>query len=146
MTFKEIFGSAKFTAPSDGGCTAPFILCDLPFVTDKVRRTEITVTALGLFEIYVNGKKVSEDIFTPAASDYHKRDFSKHYGSFREGSYRIYVLKYDLTPYLENGKNNRLAILLGKGWYAINGNHDEGVPVYGNIKMCCRIDAEYAVG
>ena len=145
MNFKEIFGCAKFTAPSDGGCTAPYILCDLPVEKDVIK-TEITIAGLGLFEIYINGKKVSEDIFTPAVSDFHFRDFSNHYGSFRQGSYRIYVLKYDLTPYLEQGKTNRLAILLGKGWYCINGNHDEKVPVYGNIKMCCKIDTEYADG
>ena len=137
MTFNEIFNGAKFTAPSDGGCTAPYILCDLPIEKDVIK-TEITIVGLGLFEIYINGKKVSEDIFTPAVSDFHFRDFSNHYGSFRQGSYRIYVLKYDLTPYLEQGKTNRLAILLGKGWYCINGNHDERVPVYGNIKMCCK--------
>lgn len=145
MTFNEIFNGAKFTAPSDGGCTAPYILCDLPVEKD-VTKTEITIVGLGLFEIYINGKKVSEDIFTPATSDYHFRDFSKHYGSFRQGSYRIYALKYDITQYLEKNANNRVAVLLGKGWYAINGNHDEGVPVYGDIKMCCKIEKEYSDG
>lgn len=145
MTFGEIFGSAKFIAPGDGCCTAPYILCDLPYVSDDVKRMEITVTGLGLFEVYVNGVKVSQDIFTPASSDYHKRDFSGHYGSFREGNYRTYVLKYDLLPYLKSG-NNRLAVLLGKGWYCINGNHDEGTRPYGNVKMCCRVDTVFGDG
>lgn len=145
MTFKEVFGKGKFIAPSDKDCTAPFMLCDLPYNSDDVRRMEITVTGLGLFELYVNGVKVSEDIFTPASSDYHKRDFSGHYGSFREGVYRTYVLKYDLTPYLK-GECNRLAVLLGKGWYCINGNHDEGTRPYGDVKLCCRIDTIYGDG
>ena len=145
MTFSEIFGSAKFIAPSDGGCTAPYMLCDLPYVSDDVKGMTLTITGLGLFEVYVNGIKVSEDIFTPASSDYHKRDFSGHYGSFREGVYRTYVLKYDLLPYLKAG-NNRLAVLLGKGWYCINGNHDEGTRPYGNVKMCCRVDTVFGDG
>lgn len=145
MTFSEIFGNAKFIAPGDGGCTAPYMLCDLPEVDDNLKEMEITVTGLGLFELYVNGNKVSEDVFTPAASDYHERDFSKHYGSFRKGTYRIYVLKYNLLPYLNKGKN-RLAVLLGKGWYCIDGNHDEKPPVYGGIKMCCSIKTVYKDG
>ena len=145
MKFSEIFGNAKFIAPGDGGCSAPYMLCDLPENDDELKSMEITVTGLGLFELYVNGIKVSEDVFTPACSDYHERDFTGHYGDFRRGTYRIYAVKYNLVPYLKKGKN-RLAVLLGKGWYCINGNHDEGVPVYGGIKMCCCINTVYGDG
>lgn len=58
------------------------------------------VCALGYFELYVNGRKVSDDVLTPAVSDYGKR-----------GLY----LTYDITKRLVKGKNC-IGLWLGRGW------------------------------
>ena len=58
------------------------------------------VCALGYFELYVNGQKISEDVLAPAVSDYAKR-----------GLY----LAYDLTPFLKVGVNG-IGLWLGRGW------------------------------
>jgi len=71
------------------------------FTLDKTpKRATIYVCALGYFELYVNGQKVSDDVLTPAVSDYGKR-----------GLY----LTYDITKHLVQGKNC-IGLWLGRGW------------------------------
>ena len=59
------------------------------------------INPLGYFELYINGKKVSDDVLSPAVADYSKRN--------------LYVT-YDVTDYLVPGKNV-VALWLGRGWY-----------------------------
>ncbi len=63
-------------------------------------RAMIHVCALGNFELHVNGQKISDDVLTPAVSDYGKR-----------GLY----LTYDITKHLIQGKNC-IGLWLGRGW------------------------------
>jgi hypothetical protein len=67
----------------------------------KPDRATAYVNALGYFELYINGQKVSEDVLSPAVSDYSKRN--------------LYVT-YDVTDYLVRGQNV-VALWLGRGWY-----------------------------
>ena len=142
MKFREVFKKAEYIAPSDVSCTAPYMLCDLER-TQEMSECEISVIGYGLFELYINGKKVSDDLFAPATSDYHSRDNYNHAKLVydNEDTKRSYYLKYDLMPYLENGKN-RIAVLVGKGWYCIDCNHDEGCRPYGDVKACFEIAAK----
>ena len=66
----------------------------------KVARARLYVCGLGLYEAYVNGVKAGDDYLAPFLNDYTK-------------AYQYQT--YDVTPLL--GENNRLEILLGKGWY-----------------------------
>ena len=59
------------------------------------------VNVVGYEELYVNGKKVGDDLLTPAVSDYAARSF---------------YVTYDITSYLQPG-NNCIALWLGRGWY-----------------------------
>ena len=67
-----------------------------------VKKARVYVTARGLFELHINGKRISEDYFTPGWTDYNKR---------------IQYLVYDVTAELCGG-NNTLGAILGDGWYA----------------------------
>ena len=139
MVFSQVFKNAKYISPSDSSCTAPYFLSDLE-VADNISKCEISIIGYGLFELYINGVKVSDDIFAPATSDYHKRDNSHIAGLiyYNEETKRSYYLKYDLMPYLKKGKN-RVAVLVGKGWYCIDCNHDEKCQPYGDEKLCFEI-------
>ena len=139
MIFSQVFKKAKYISPSDVSCTAPYFLSDL-VVEKNISKCEITIIGYGLFELYVNGKKVSDDIFAPATSDYHKRDNTHVAGLIfdNEATKRSYYLKYDLMPYLNEGKN-RIAVLVGKGWYCIDCNHDEKCQPYGDEKLCFEV-------
>ncbi|MDR2382935.1 MAG: family 78 glycoside hydrolase catalytic domain, partial [Prevotellaceae bacterium] len=62
------------------------------------------VNSLGYHEVYVNGKKVGEDVLSPAVSELDKRSLS---------------VTYDLTGYIHKGKND-LVLWLSRGWYRKN--------------------------
>ncbi len=80
---------------------APYLHKEFP-VNGKVLRGTVYITALGLFELYINGKRIGNDIFTPGWSD------PKH---------RVYYLTYDVTDVLRKGQN-AIGVILGDGWYA----------------------------
>jgi alpha-L-rhamnosidase len=63
-------------------------------------RATIYVCALGYYELYVNGRKVGDDVLSPAVSDYGKR-----------GLY----LTHDIGKLLVKGKNC-IGLWLGRGW------------------------------
>ncbi|MBN2611207.1 MAG: glycoside hydrolase family 78 protein [Bacteroidales bacterium] len=67
----------------------------------KVVRARIYVSSHGLYQLWLNGKKVSEDLFTPGWTSYH---------------HRIQYQVYDVTNLLEQGEN-ALGAILGDGWY-----------------------------
>ncbi|MDK8190175.1 family 78 glycoside hydrolase catalytic domain [Paenibacillus sp. UMB7766-LJ446] len=58
-------------------------------------------TATGLYELYINGFNVSEDVFAPGWTSYHHRQ-----------QYQT----YDVTHLLRQG-TNAMGVLLGDGWY-----------------------------
>jgi alpha-L-rhamnosidase len=59
------------------------------------------VSALGLYEAYVNGKRVGNGHFTPGWTDYHRR---------------VQYQDYDVTDLLAAG-DNVIGAILGDGWY-----------------------------
>jgi alpha-L-rhamnosidase len=68
----------------------------------KVRRAMLYASALGIYDAYVNGKRVSERMFAPGWSDYRKR---------------AYYNTYDVTTLVEKGANT-LGAVLAEGWYS----------------------------
>ena len=59
------------------------------------------VNSLGYHEVYINGKRASEDVLSPAVSQLGKRS---------------QIVTYDVTPLITKNEND-LVIWLGKGWY-----------------------------
>lgn len=85
----------------------------------KVRKAVAFVTGLGYFELYLNGRKVSEDVLVPNQTNYAKRpglinDNIPVEDNFRE--YKVMYLAYDISNQLKNGKN-ALGTILGNGFY-----------------------------
>ncbi len=51
--------------------------CEAPVIEkcinlSKIKSAEIDICVLGFFEMYINDKKVSEDVLTPVCSQYEK--------------------------------------------------------------------------
>ena len=67
-----------------------------------VRRARLYATARGVYEMYVNGVRVGEDVLAPGWTDYRER---------------VQYQAYDLTELLAEGQN-ALGAILGDGWYA----------------------------
>jgi alpha-L-rhamnosidase len=81
----------------------PAALFRKSFVINKsVRRATLFASALGVYELRLNGKPVEADVLSPGWSDYRKR---------------VHYFGYDVTQQLRPGKN-ALGAILGDGWYA----------------------------
>lgn len=73
------------------------------FVADKaIKKARLYITAKGVFEAFINGQRIGDDILTPGYTPYKKR---------------IETLTYDVTAQLNSG-NNAFGIQLAEGWYA----------------------------
>ncbi|WP_205942697.1 alpha-L-rhamnosidase [Pedobacter psychroterrae] len=71
-------------------------------ISKKVIKARLYITALGLYEFYVNGKRAGKDYFTPGWTDYNKR---------------VYYQVYDITNELKAGKNV-FGSVISSGWYS----------------------------
>jgi len=68
----------------------------------KIVRAIAHASALGIYELHVNGRRVGDAYFAPGWTDYRKR---------------IYYNTYDITPFLGEGKN-AIGAIVADGWYA----------------------------
>lgn len=74
-----------------------------PFETKpKIIKARLYASALGIYEFYINGKRVSDDVLSPGYTSYSKR---------------VETLTYDVTDLIQEG-DNAIGALLGEGWYA----------------------------
>lgn len=136
MTQEQIFKNAKWI--ENTGSDAP--LFRKTFYAQKGEKAEITICGLGFFKLFVNGKKVSDDLLVPNASNYSQRDTNRLFFPINdEMGYRIYCMKYDISVLLCGGKNT-LAVMLGNGYYNQNKRNAEGCVVYGTPKLCYIIE------
>lgn len=71
------------------------------FSAHNVAKARLYITACGLYEALVNGKRVGNFVLAPGHTDYTKR---------------IQLQTYDVTELLENGENE-MTVELADGWY-----------------------------
>ncbi|WP_426445674.1 family 78 glycoside hydrolase catalytic domain [Paenibacillus sp. S-38] len=71
-------------------------------VQGPVRRAMVYATALGAYELHLNGERVGSDYLAPGWTDYHTR---------------VQYQTYDVTGHLSEGEAV-IGALLGTGWYA----------------------------
>lgn len=94
--------TARWIAAADGSTCAPMLRKAFR-VEKEVRRAFAYVTGVGYYELYLNGRKVSQDVLTPAVTDYRKR---------------VLYNTYDVTELLVRG-DNAAGILLGDGAFRL---------------------------
>jgi alpha-L-rhamnosidase len=70
-------------------------------IRKKIRTARAYIAAAGLYELYLNGKKVGNHRLDPMYTRFDRRN--------------LYI-SYDITPYLSNS-GNAVGVLLGNGWY-----------------------------
>jgi alpha-L-rhamnosidase len=71
-------------------------------INGKIKKARLYVSALGLYEFYINGQRIGKDYLTPGWTDYNKR---------------VYYQTYDVTDNIQSGRNV-LGSILSYGWYA----------------------------
>jgi len=97
----------------------------------KVRQATASISGLGLYELYLNGRRVGDHVLAPALSEYSKRVF---YDTF------------DVTDALAQGKN-ALGVVLGNGrWYAMRVKVPTEMNNYGYPKLILQLRIEYEDG
>ena len=70
-------------------------------VPEPVRSARLYVTSLGLYEVYLNGQRVGDELFTPGWTSYRRR---------------LQYQTYDVTQLVRPGANV-VGAMLGDGWY-----------------------------
>lgn len=97
----------------DGGENGAFILADPSRNSTPMLRTEfiaakkveaarLYVTARGIYEVFINGEKVSGDYYNPGQTQYNKSHFYQ---------------TYDVTEMIQSGEN-AMGAMLAEGWWS----------------------------
>lgn len=74
------------------------------FETQKtVKSARLYSTAAGIYDVFINGTKVSYDYFNPGNSEYKKT---------------LYYQTFDVTDMIKSNGANAIAVEMGTGWYA----------------------------
>jgi alpha-L-rhamnosidase len=120
----------KLTAPQLFLPPAPYLRTQ--FAADKpVAQATLYVTALGLADFYLNGRRVSDDYFTPGWTDYAKR---------------VYYRSYDVTALVRSGPNV-LGAVLADGWFSGYVGYRGARDLYGKSpRLRAQLHLEFADG
>ncbi len=99
-------------------------------IAKKVHSARVYVTSLGLYKLFLNGEKVSDDLFTPGWTSYNKR---------------LQYQTYDVTSLLK--KNNAFGAMVGDGWYRGYIGWKDQHNYYGDqLALLLQLQIEYADG
>ncbi len=71
-------------------------------VSKKIKTARMYIAGLGYSEVYINNKKLSEDVLSPGFTAYKKQ---------------VQYVSYDVTSFLKKSRTNSIGIMLGNGWY-----------------------------
>jgi alpha-L-rhamnosidase len=95
---------ARFISPAAELDSAPLLRHEFTLEPGHgaVRSAELAVTALGVVEPYLGGRRASEAVLTPGWSSY---------------EWRVRVARHDVTGLLDADGTNVLGLALGNGWY-----------------------------
>ena len=102
------------------------------FSADKtVSRAMLYISGLGVYEAYLNGEKIGDDVLAPGLSQYDKR---------------VYYNVYDVTEMLASGKNT-LGVILGNGrYFAMRWKSMQNLKTFGLPSLLAQLNIEYSDG
>ena len=102
-----------------------------PSAKRQIKRATVYASALGLYELNINGKRVGGDYFTPGWTDYTKR---------------VYYQSYDVTNLLARS-GNVIGAILADGWYAGYLGFGRKREHYGSkLRLFVQLEIEYTDG
>mgnify|MGYP001809951270 CR=1 FL=1 len=93
-------GARGFTDPQWGWCTAGHLRREFT-VAARITQARLYVCGVGYHDVWLNGARVTDEVLTPAVSDYTRR---------------AYYQSFDVTELLQEG-SNAIGVVLGDGWY-----------------------------
>ncbi|VAX28562.1 alpha-L-rhamnosidase, partial [hydrothermal vent metagenome] len=113
-------------------------------IKNNIQNARAYISGLGYYELYINGKKVGDHVLSPNQTNYDRRQVDK-FGDKRIAnmSTRVLYETYDISSYLQKGKNVA-AVILGNGWY-FRSEREEYLPLsYDLPRFITQIEVGYA--
>ncbi|NDW09698.1 alpha-rhamnosidase [Dysgonomonas sp. 520] len=97
-----------------------------------VKSAKVYISGLGLYELYINGQKIGDQVLAPTPTDYNE--------SFRYNT-------FDVTSHIQSGKN-AIGTILGNGrFYNMRQNFKpHKIKTFGYPKMRFQLEIEYTDG
>jgi alpha-L-rhamnosidase len=100
-------------------------------VTKKITSATAYITAHGMYEALINGKRVGDAYLSPGWTSYNKR---------------LQYQVYDVTSLLNTG-NNAVGVMLGNGWYRGYLAWNDNKNIYGKkLALLFQLDINYSDG
>lgn len=99
-------------------------------VTQKIKSARLYCTSLGLYEFYLNGERVGDQLFTPGWTSFEKR---------------LQYQVYDVTDLIKEG-GNAAGVMLGNGWYRAFRPNSNQLQNIKDLEVLAQIEVEYADG
>ncbi|WP_448633397.1 alpha-L-rhamnosidase N-terminal domain-containing protein [Pedobacter panaciterrae] len=136
--FENPFPDSAITYPS------PFFVKNSQ--PKKIKQAIVHISGLGFYELFLNGRKVGDQVLAPAVTNYDKRPLKKLlYPYDDQSTQRVLYNSFDVTNYLLQ-KNNAIGIQLGNGWYNQRDRRVEGDMWYDAPRLIFQLEIEYADG
>ena len=100
-------------------------------LSKEVKRATVHIAGMGLYELFINGQRIGDQVLAPAPTDYRKT---------------ILYNTYDVTPQLR--KENAIGVTLGNGrFYTMRQNYKPyKIPTFGYPKLRLNLIVEYMDG
>jgi len=99
--------------------------------TKKIISATAYITSHGLYEAYINGKKIGDAFLTPGWTSYNKR---------------LEYQTFDVTNLIASGKN-AIGVMLGNGWYRGYLAWGDNKNIYGkDLSLLFQLDIMYSDG
>lgn len=112
----------------------------------KIKKATAYVCGLGFYELYINGKKIGDQVLAPAVTNYDVRPLKKLLYPYDDQSMqRVLYNTFDVTQNITQNKN-AVGILLGNGWYNQRDRTVEGTMWYDIPKLIFQLEIVYNDG
>jgi alpha-L-rhamnosidase len=118
-------------SPTDSGSGPSPLLRRAFHVGGAVATARLYATSLGLYEVYLNGRRVGDRLLAPGWTSYHRR---------------LQYQTYDVTTLLSPG-DDAIGVVLGDGWYRGNLGFSGQRNVYGKrLGLRLQLEIRYRDG
>ena len=94
-----------FLAADPSRNAMPMMRSEFQVAGKSIEKARLYMTARGIYDVYLNGTRVSEDYFSPGLTQYNVTHLYQ---------------TYDVTELLDSGQQNAIGAMLGEGWWSGN--------------------------
>lgn len=94
--------SDDFVIADPGRNAMPMLRTTFSAETSPISKARLYVTSRGIYKMFMNGKQIGNDYFNPGLTQYNKTHLYQ---------------TYDVTDYVQTGKN-AMGAILGEGWWS----------------------------